>query len=245
MIILLHSPQLPENMGAVARVMKNFNLLELRLITPNISPLHEKALATSAGAESILENARVFSCLKEAVQDLHHVFGTCADKRMGIRHYLSPHTFINEHMPHYGACEEVGILFGCERTGLCQDDLSHCEGTLQIPVNADFSSMNLSHAVGIVAYEYFTYHQNRPLSKRASTLALGDTNIALMSEKEVFFEHLIHTLDQGDYWRVEGKKAMMQQNLANLFFRLPLTQQDIRTLFGVVQNLSSPRRKKT
>lgn len=238
MIILLHAPQLPENIGAVARVMENFQLSELRLITPITPPTHDKAWATSAGAHTILKNARIFNSLSEAVQDIHHLWGTCADNRLGIRQYHSPRHFMDEEFSKTAPDEKTAILFGCERTGLSQDALSTCKGTLQIPVNPDFSSMNLSHAVGIVCYEYFITKQN---TLHTNTLHLGDTTFAPMQEKEVLFKHLIHLLDKGHYWRVPSKKHLMQQNLANLFFRLSLTSQDIRTLFGIVDNLRFPR----
>lgn len=237
MIIILHSPQLPENIGAVARVMGNFHVPELRLITPNVDVTHEKALATAAGAETILHHARVFPSMSDAIADIHHLWGTCADDRVGVRQYQPPRQFMEQEYVH--DTEKTAILFGCERTGLSKDILSRCKGTLRIPVDMEFSSMNLSHAVAILCYEYF-------LKKKADNPEkkwhLGGTTLATIGEKESFFHQLIQSLDQGNYWRLPSKKPLMQQNLANLFFRLDLTSQDVRTLFGIVHTLKRPRK---
>ena len=233
MIIILHSTQLPENLGAVARVMGNFALTELRLITPKVMRDDPKAVATSAGAEGILENARVFPDLISATQDIAELYGTCADVRDGIRHYHTPEGAFAK----TPEASNVGVLFGCEKSGLTQEDLSHCAATIQIPVNPDFSSMNLSHAVAIVAYSWFQA-QHRP---RKYFTHLGKTNLATQGEKEQFFHHLIKQLDEVGYWRVESKKPLMQQNLANLFFRMDLTTQEIKTLLGVFDVLRNPR----
>lgn len=239
MIIILHSPQLPENIGAVARVMVNFHVPELRLITPHVAPTHEKAIATAAGADAILHHARLFSSMDDAIADIHHLWGTCADDRLGVRQYQSPREFMEHAFFGEKNHEKTAILFGCERTGLSKEILSRCKGTLKIPVATEFSSMNLSHAVAIIGYEYFLKKTDHNLEKKWS---LGDTTLATLSEKESFFNHLIHNLDQGNYWRLPSKKPLMKQNLANLFFRLDLTSQDIRTLFGIISNLKKPRK---
>lgn len=233
MIILLHSTQLPENLGAVARIMGNFGLSELRLITPCIPPLDPKAMATSAGAEHILKNAKIYTTLCEATSDIHTLIGTCADLRVGIRAYETPSTLFET----FDSMGKVGILFGCERSGLSQEDLSHCHATVQIPVNPEFSSMNLSHAVAVVAYEYF-----KKLHTPKSFMALGQTHLATQGEMDTFFTILEHMLDEVGYWRVDSKKPQMRENLRNLFSRSSLTQQEIQTLLGMLNNLRNPRK---
>lgn len=229
MIPILHSTQLPENLGAVARVMGNFDLFELRLVTPQVDPLHPKAIATAAGAERILRYADIYPSILDATSDLHLLFGTCADERAGIRHYFSPKRAFEGHEG-----RRIGVLFGCERTGLTQDDLSLCQATIQIPVNPFFSSMNLSHAVAVIAYEWFTVNRNPPLSKTH----LGATQMATQKQRQFMFEALMQKLDAVDYWRVPFKKKLMAQNLANLFFRMDFTEQEIHTLLGVFRALS-------
>lgn len=232
MIIILHSTQLPENLGAVARVMGNFNLSELRLITPLIDPCDLKALATSAGADHILQQAKVYPTLQEATSDLHTLIGTCADVRIGIRFYESPQSLFDQNKP-FG---KFGILFGPERTGLSQEDLSLCHATLQIPVCPDFSSMNLSHAVAIICYSYFVKSNTS-----SQFLELGSTHLATQEERDIFFNTLENMLDHVGYWRVASKKHVMRQNLKNFFSRSSLTKQEIQTLLGMFQTLRQPR----
>ncbi|MBX9696997.1 MAG: hypothetical protein K2X98_04380 [Alphaproteobacteria bacterium] len=232
MIIILHSTQLAENLGAVARIMGNFALRELRLITPHIMPIHPKAMATAAGAETILEQARIYDSLADATTDITHLFGTCADERQGIRHYMGPEKAFSD-MMRFDAIAKIGVLFGCERTGLSQEDMSYCRATIQIPVNPSFSSMNLSHAVGIIAYERFKA-DSQPVPH---IMHMGSTKSASCDQKQALFNHLIHLLDEVAYWRVDAKKPLMQQNLANFFFRMDLTEQEIQTLFGVFNSL--------
>lgn len=232
MIILLHSTQMAENLGAVARVMGNFALTELRLITPHIMPTDPKAMATAAGAESILEQATLYTSLADATADITHLFGTCADERQGIRHYMGPEKALS-HEAFFDETAKTGVLFGCERTGLSQEDLSYCRATIQIPANPSFSSMNVSHAVAIVAYERF-----KAVSRPAPhTMHMGATKSASQAQKQSLFNHLSLLLDEVAYWRVDAKKPLMQQNLANLFFRMDLSEQEIQTLFGVFNSL--------
>ncbi len=232
MIILLHSTQMAENLGSVARVMGNFELTELRLITPQIDPLDPKAIATSAGADEILRRAKVYNSLDDATIDITHLFGTCGDERLGIRHYMGPEKAFSDFSDQP---EHMGVLFGCERTGLSQDDLSHCRATIRIPVNTSFSSMNLSHAVAIVAYEGFKAASH----SAPHVMHMGATQLASQGQKQALFQHLVHLLDDTGYWRVPSKKPPMQQNMANPFFRMDLTEQEVQTLFGMFASLYS------
>lgn len=233
MIILLHSVQLAENLGAVARVMGNFGLSQLRLITPCADVFDMKAVATAAGAEHILHKATLYNSLQKATHDLHTLIGTCADIRTGIRAYTTPENIFNDPIP----LQNIGILFGPERTGLSQEDLSYCKATLQIPVDASFSSLNLSHAVGIVCYAYFKSKKHAH-----NHLHTGETTVATQGEKNHFFHTLEQMLDEVGYFRVDSKKPLMRQNLRNFFSRNDITTQEIRTLLGVFRALRHPRK---
>ncbi len=230
MIILLNEIQLAENLGAIARVMGNFSMNELRLISPRVSPSDPKALATSTGAEFILKSAQTYDSVFEATKDIEFLFGTCGDDhRQGIRHYFLPHTAFENSTSE----QKIGVLFGCERTGLSQEDLSYCRATIRIPTSLHFSSMNVSHAVAIVAYEWCQkIHQTE-----GHQMHFGKTKPATQQEKKALFDYLVRNLDAVDYWRVASKKPLMTENLANLFFRMDLTAQEIQTLFGVFDAL--------
>lgn len=236
-IILLHEIQLAENIGAIARAMGNFGLTELRLISPHRSPSDEKAVAMSAGATTILNQAKVYSSLEEAISDIHWLYGTCATTRQLIKTY----TPIHETAPRILAQQKegnVGILFGPERTGLDKTCLARCYEIIQIPTNPDFSSLNIAQACVVIGYELY---KTAGLADFKDEMHYGDTRPALQKQMNSFLNHLEILLDEGNYWRVPSKKKLMWQNLQNFFTRSSPTEQDLQTLRGVIQTLQKPR----
>lgn len=227
-IFLLVRPQLPENIGAVARAMANFGLKSLRIIDPVCDILSEKAIATAAGAEDILENACLFSSFENAAADLHWVYGTCAGKRHLIKEYAPLPSAIAEIGQKIKSKTKVGVLFGPERTGLDNSYLSRCHQIIQIPVVPSFSSLNLAQAVVLIGYEWF-------IKKDTFTpqMEYGETYPATQQTLQRFLDDLEKDLDTTCYWREPSKKPLMWQNLQNIFTRLQLADQDLRTLRGV------------
>jgi tRNA/rRNA methyltransferase len=231
-IIILVRPQLPENGGAVARAMGNFGLKSLRLVAPLFSPLDPKAIAMAAGAEAILENATVHSTLEEAIADLPYVYGTCAVERLMVKKYIP----VREAMPEIAACGRVGIVFGPERTGLNNEELSNFRAILHVPVDPGFSSLNLAQAVAITAYEWY---QTRNDFK--GKLHIGETVPATHEQIHGFLGALEHSLDETHFWRIDHKKPIMWRNLQNIFTRMDLTEQEVRTLHGMIKSLRSAK----
>ena len=235
-IILWHQAQLAENLGAVARAMGNFSLSELRLIAPLCSPLDAKAIATAAGADSILHQAQIFSTLEEATADLNWVYGTCAT----VRHIIKTYTPILEAAPQIitqSLTDKIGILFGPERTGLDNDSLSRCHEIIQIPVDPNFSSLNIAQACVVIGYELFKVASHQNSASSQSQFHYGETCPAPQGQLDAFLTDLESRLDDTHYWRVPSKKPLMWRNLQNIFTRLHLTQQDIQTLWGMINTL--------
>lgn len=229
-VILCLELQLAENLGAIARVMKNFGLDSLRLIRPHCSPLAPQALATSAGADDLLAQAQIYESVSLATQDLTYLFGTCAVEREGIKRYGPPREIFQNFQPD----GSWGILFGPERTGLSNQDIAQCHGVLQIPTDSAFSSLNIAQSVAICAYEFFQ------LSQTISTRLLkGKTNHATLGEIQRFLDMLEQSLDHANYWRVPDKKPLMWQMIQNIVMRTDLTQQEIKTLFGMIDRLKT------
>lgn len=224
-IILLHQIQLAENLGAVARAMGNFGIDQLRLIQPKCDPDDAKAFAMAAGNETVLENANLYQSLEHAVGDLEFVFATTATERELIKEYHTPKTA----MP-LMIGKKVGLLFGPERTGLSNEDLSVATDIITIPVNPDFSSLNIAQAVVVILYEWFQSH-----TSQESWLHLGETKPAVQKELHYFFKFLETELDEVNFWRVHHKKEKMWQNIRAAFLRMQPTEQEIRTLYGAIQ----------
>ena len=157
-VIILLEPQLEENIGAVARAMLNFNLHNLRIIKKNWKP-NKISLKNSAKADEILKNAQVFKNLEEAINDLQFVFATSNRKRdlnTDVVNLKQGTKIINNYKN-----SKVGILFGPERSGLTNEHIALCDKIIEIPLNKNFKSLNLSQSVLLIAYELF----NLSLSK--------------------------------------------------------------------------------
>lgn len=238
MIFIFKHIQMAENLGAIARVMKNFGLEAMRLVAPLCDPHSEKAYASATGAGDILDKAHMYPDLEAALEDLHYVVGTCGDIRQGVRVYHTPESLFMESVSEVRSAL-WGIVFGCERTGLSQNDLSLCNATMRIPTNLEFPSMNISHAVAVIAYAYRCMHtfSNRVSEHAAPGTTMATSPAATHGQKHHFFQMLEHELDAVGYWRVPAKKEQMKENLANMLFRCDLTAQEIQTLFGLVKSL--------
>lgn len=228
--IILVGIQLPENLGAIARVMGNFSHSKLRLVSPKVAIDDPKAVVMAVGAHPILENAEIFDSFEAATADCCTVIGTTANPRDVIKHYLTPRAFVDGLT---GLPSPIGIVFGPERTGLTTDQIALCTATVQIPVNPEFASLNIAQAVGIVLYELYQQQTDaRPFWQQ------GDTVPATAADVDHFLDYLEKKLDQTHFWRTDAKKPLMRRNLFGLFKRQVLFQQDVRTLRGMIEALS-------
>lgn len=225
-IIILHQTQLAENLGAVARAMGNFGCTQLRLVQPKCDPDDPKAIAMAAGNEAVLHNAKLYQKLEHAVGDLELVLATTATERELIKNYYTPKAAMN-----LMTNKKVGLLFGPERTGLSNEDLSCANHIITIPVHADFSSLNIAQAVVVVLYEWYQHFINTS----DTWMHLGDTNPASQKELHNFFDFFERELDEVNFWRVPHKKEKMWQNIRSAFLRMQPTEQEIRTLYGAMQ----------
>ena len=236
--VVLVRPQLAVNIGMCARAMANFGLDDLRLVNPKAGwpredEYREVAYAAAAGAAHILDAVRVFETTEAAIADLHYVYATTARERGQAKPVLTP----SAAMPQTAAASDQkrGLLFGPERTGLDNDEVALADAILTFPANPAYSSLNLAQAVLLVGYEWFqAAHGDAPpapaVERRPSPPATREMTLA-------FFEYLEDKLDLAGFFKPEGKKPGMKRNLRNIFHRLELTEQDVRTLWGVVVRL--------
>jgi tRNA/rRNA methyltransferase len=239
--VILVEPQLDQNIGKVARAMLNFGLTDLRLVRPQTEWHNETARRLSAGAESVLENARPFDDLMAASFDLHHLYATTARPRDMIKEVLSPREAaprIYEDIQTRG--ERVGLLFGPERCGLENQDIALSKAVITVPLNPEFSSLNLAQAVVVVAYEYFQAQAGTPDVVIPPTPILVEDPPATKEELQGFLGQLDQELEKSGYFRAAHRRAMMTQSLHNMFSRMDYTSQEVRTLRGVVAALVNP-----
>jgi len=235
-VFILTETQLPENLGATARVIANFGIKNLHLISPLTSFEDPKALAMSTGALEHLD-VSIFNNFEDAVADLNYVFATTAYPRTMIKQHETPRSF-GEWLEKTSSTEaqtKVGVLFGPERTGLTNEQIARCFKVITVPVQVEFSSLNLAQAVAILAYECSRVIQG---NVAAPTFRLGGTQPASQADLHQLFKMLEPKLDQAMFWRDMEKKPIMWRNLQNMFSRLPLTGQEIRTLCGMIDALT-------
>ncbi|MGH7047506.1 MAG: RNA methyltransferase [Stellaceae bacterium] len=237
--IILVEPQLGENIGTAARAMMNCALDDLRLVRPRDGWPSDRAVAAASGADGVLDRARLFPSIAAAIADLVHVYATTARDRGMVRREVTPRQASAEMHAHLAAGEPCGVLFGPERTGLLNDDLTLADTIVTVPLNPGFSSLNLAQAVLVVGYEWFTAAADAP----AETLHTGLSRPADKAELLNFFGHLEEELENSGFLRNREARPGMVRNLRSLFQRAHCTEQELRTLHGVVTAFSGRRRR--
>jgi len=233
-VIVLVEPQLGENIGACARAMLNCALSELRLVAPKNGWPNEFAVKAASGAHGVLDQAQLYDSTADAIADLTLVYAATARRRDTINTILTPREAAVSMRQSIAGGNRVGVLFGPERSGLENDDVALAEAVIEVPLNPEFSSLNLAQAVLLVAYEWY---QSGRDGVRADPV-LPPTVRASREELIGFFEHLERELDDCGFLRPPEKRASMVRNIRNLFQRTALTDQEVRTLRGIVAGLT-------
>jgi TrmH family RNA methyltransferase len=233
-VVILVRPQLAENIGAVARAMANGGVFHLRLVAPRDGWPQERAWRTASGADRILDAAKIFPDVVGAVADLHRVLATCPRPRHVIKPLLTARGAAAELHAIGARGLRAGILFGPERAGLDNDDLAQADTLVRYPLNPAFLSLNLAQAVMVLAYEWWLAAEEAP----ARALMTNETRVATKGELENFLGHLVRELDASGFLRNPQKRPGMIRNLRHFFQRGEVTEQELRTLHGVVTELA-------
>lgn len=234
-VFILVRPQLAENIGMAARAMMNCAIEELRLVSPREDHLSETAIRASSGADRILKNAKVYTSLDEATADLNFVLATTARFRDMVKPVYTPEKaacFLKENQD-----IKTGVLFGCERTGLENEEVVGADAILSIPLNPEHTSLNLSQAVLLVGYAYLNVLMPQFCPVRENIPAPK-------IELHLFLKFLDNLLEEHGYYKLRDKKPKMQRNLEDVFNRSGLTSQEIRTFYGVFNTFSKKTCKK-
>ncbi len=240
-VIILVKPQLGENIGTAARAMYNGALTQLRLVKPRNGWPNTHAIKPAAGANVILDNVQVYDTTREAIADLNIVYGTTARIRYMNKYLYTPQTAAENIAQHIKTGSRVGVLFGPERTGLDNEDLSLVDGFINVPLNPEYTSLNLAQAVLLIAYEWF---KTQIVEGEGVVLHKNDSPFASKQELLGFFEHLESELDNSGFLRVLPKRPVMVRNIRNMFLRMPLTSQEVQTLRGIVASLTHPHNQR-
>lgn len=232
--IILVEPQMAENIGMVARAMANFGLAELRLVAPRDGWPNERARATASRADHVIDAAKVYATLPEAIADLNFVFATTARERDGFKPVRGPVEAGRRLRARFRAGEKTGILFGRERIGLENEEVGLADEIVTFPVNPAFASLNIAQAVLLMAYEWM----KSGLDSETETAFAGPEIVP--AEKELvlgLFRHLEDALEARGYFRPPAKKPKMVDNLRAVLTRPGFTEAEIKVLRGVVASL--------
>lgn len=238
-VIILVEPQLGENIGAAARAMLNCGLTDLRLVRPRDGWPNPRAEAAASGATPVLEQARVFATTAAAVADLHRVYATTARGRDMIQRIVTPAVAANELRAHRAAGRRIGLMFGPERTGLHNDDLTLADTLVTVPLNPAFSSLNLAQAVLLLGYEWY----QSAAAAEGEQLHVGGTRPATKAELQTLFDHLEAELDLCGFFSTPEKRPSMVRNIRNALQRMAMTEQEVRTWHGIITGLTAASRK--
>jgi tRNA/rRNA methyltransferase len=239
-VVILVRPQLADNVGACARAMANGGLFHLRLVAPRDGWPQEKAWRTASGADRILDAATVHKTVAGATADLHHVFATCPRPRHIVKPVLTARGAAAELREVTDRGLQAGVLFGPERAGLDNDDMAAADALVRYPLNPAFMSLNLAQAVMVMAYEWWTAGDDTP----PRTLMTNETQVAIKGKLDNFLVHLVDELDACGFLRNLPKRPGMVRNIRHLFQRGEITEQELRTLHGVVTELAIGRRQR-
>ena len=229
-VIILVGPQLGENIGMVARAMANFGMEELRLVAPREGWLTDKTYAASASAGHIIRQAPVFETLEEALADMNYVVATTARQRDNFKPVLGPERSIAECRGREGEGQRTAILFGREKSGLSNDEISRADVICTFPVNAEFASLNIAQSVLLMAYEWSRQGLAAPDATPFIAIDMPPAPKAVLNS---FTDWLETELEPRGFFKPIEKRAAHIQNLRALFSRPGFTTQEISLLRGM------------
>lgn len=218
-----------ENVGAAARAMKNFGLKELVLIAPKMDWPNDRAQMLASGSADILAATRIYPTAAQALAPYRLVLATTARSRQVVKEVLTPEA--GARRLRAASCEgsHTAILFGGERAGLDNDEISLCDGIITIPT-AEFSSLNLGQAVLLLGYEWLKSADTTPAVRTRSSVAVPASRAELVG----LFDHLEKELDAAEFLFPPSKRQSMVRNIRAMIMRSRLSDQEVRTIRGMI-----------
>ena len=225
---ILHKPQLSENIGLCARAMKNFGFKNLLVIEPKPIFPNDKIIATSVGAKEIIKKAKIYSNLENSLINTDILIATSAR----FRNKNIKHISLDE-LAKINFKKKVSFLFGSEASGLTNEEVSYANYTLQIPTNSKFRSLNLSHSLVIVAYAVSCFISINKVDFQKSK------KIHTATKKEIsdMLNFCLSTLENQYFFKQKAKKPIIIENLRSIFYKMELSQKEIRILSSVFAGL--------
>jgi len=231
--IILTNPQMGENIGGAARAMLNFSLTDLRIVNPRDGWPNEAAIANASGAFDIMPAPQIFDNLSGALKDIHVSYATTARPRDMVKKVFTPESASQDVAQKQLDGLNTAIIFGAERTGLTNDEIVQANHIITIPTNPEFWSLNLAQSVLLVAHEIHKLNDN---TVNVET-PVGDSSPATHAEMDSMLARLEDELMKKNFFRSADLKPTMLRNIRNIFTRGDLTEQEVRTMQGIISAL--------
>ena len=232
---ILVRPQMGENIGFVARAIKNFNITKLRIVDPRCNWPSQKALATSVGANDVLKSSKIYNSVNKSIADLRVVFASTSRIRKVNKKIIS----ILDLRKKIKKKQKIGKMIGPEASGLTNDELNCANYLVKIPTNRKFSSLNLSHSAIIFCFQLFQHFSNKKVIYNSTY----KSSVAKKSQVNKFLDFIINELDKKGFLQPDHKRKSMIRNINNIFHRLNLSEQEIHILLGIFSTLNGFNKK--
>ena len=234
-IVVLVRPQLGQNIGKAARAMLNFGLTEMRLVAPRDGWPNPEAGPAASGADRVLEEARLFGTVEEAIADCSQIFASTVRRRDLVMPVVGPAEMAGMIT---ASAQRSAILFGPERSGLETEDVALANAIVTVPINPEFGSLNLAQAVILLAYEW----------SRSSALAQPTAKEleppAPHAELEGLIMQLNEELGAKGYFHPPSRMQATKNTLRTIFTKTGWSSREIKAIRGVVRALVGPARRR-
>ncbi len=228
--ILLVRPQLPENIGMVARVMNNFSLKNLIVVNPRENWLDHKTINAAKKANNIIKKIKVYNNLEEALKNFTYVISTTNRKRYLNKNSTNDYKKINSVIKN---SHKVAIIFGPENSGLSNEDLRLSDLIFTINTNNRSNSLNLSHSVAIMCHKIFEFNQ-----LKTKDIKLKKNYYVNKGQLSKYFDYLFYTLSSKNFFLPKEKSESMKNNIYDIYLKSPLTKKELQTLWGITKKLT-------
>jgi tRNA/rRNA methyltransferase len=232
-VIVLVRPQLGENIGKSARAMLNFGLTELRLVAPRDGWPNPSAGPAASGADLVLEHARVFDTVQEAIADCPAIYASTVRRRDLVMPVVTPRGMADEIAT---SSSRSAILFGPERSGLETEEVALANAIVTVPINPEFASLNLAQAVILLAYEW---------SQRSALAVPPEKELeppAPHGELEGMIRQLEESLEEKGYFHPPSRTQATKNTLRTIFTKTGWSSREVKAVRGVIRALVAPKR---
>jgi tRNA/rRNA methyltransferase len=234
-VIVLVRPQLGQNIGKAARAMLNFGLSEMRLVAPRDGWPNPDAGPSASGADIVLEQAKVFDTVQEAIADCSQVFASTVRRRDLVMPVLGPAQMADQI---HASTERSAILFGAERSGLETEDVALANAIVTVPINPEFGSLNLAQAVILLAYEW------SKRSELAQPTIKELESPAPHGELEGLIGQLDGELEAKGYFHPPSRTQATKNTIRTIFTKTGWSSREVKAVRGIVRALVHPARSR-